>query len=123
MSLRKKLLVAVAGVAGVAGLIACATLVQRDGETLPAVSSRVPAEPGLGADLEPILGSPEPRTYYQYVDKKGIVRFTESLDRVPKAWRDRAGQVELNVPPPEEPAAGRMVRKLRAARDAQGSDL
>ena len=43
------------------------------------------------------------KTYYQYVDARGSVRFAEKLEDVPAAWRDRAGRVELEVAPPGRP--------------------
>jgi len=44
------------------------------------------------------------RTYYQYLDASGSVRFVSSLDEVPPEWRERAGRVEMAGPPPTSPS-------------------
>ncbi len=36
-------------------------------------------------------------TFYQWTDERGSVRFARSLDEVPPAWRERAGQVEVDA--------------------------
>ncbi len=64
-----------------------------------------------------------PQVYYQYVDENGIVRFTENPYDVPEAWRGRAGRVELDVAPPDTPAAARLVRKLRTTPDVGNEDF
>ena len=69
--------------------------------------------------LNEILGPAEPRTYWQYVDEDGVVRFTESLLEVPAEWRGRAGYIQLDVPPPSSIPEGRMIRKLRLERGAE----
>lgn len=51
------------------------------------------------------------KTYYQYVDAGGSVRFAEKLEDVPAAWRKRAGRLELEVPPPGTPAEARAARE------------
>ena len=51
------------------------------------------------------------KTYYQYVDARGSVRFAEKLEDVPAAWRDRAGRVELEVAPPSTPAEAQAARE------------
>jgi glutaredoxin len=51
------------------------------------------------------------KTYYQYVDARGSVRFAEKLEDVPAAWRDRAGRVELEGPPPGTPDEARAARE------------
>ena len=109
-AMTKRVLIAGSTAGSLAILIACAALTswrpEAEGE-LPSVSA------ALG-----VLGPAQPRTYYQYVDEGGAVRFALSLDQVPEAWRGHAGQVVLDVPPPDSPAASRMMRKLRPARDA-----
>lgn len=35
--------------------------------------------------------------FYQWVDERGSVRFARSLEEVPAAWRERAGQVEIDA--------------------------
>jgi mycoredoxin len=37
------------------------------------------------------------RVFYQWTDERGSVRFAQSLADVPPAWRDRAGQVEVDT--------------------------
>ena len=77
---------------------------------------------GPGESLE-ILLPRESQVYYQYVDENGMVRFTENPYDVPEAWRGRAGRVELDVAPPDTPAAARLVRKLRATPDVGNADF
>ncbi len=113
---KKRILTACGSVAAIA-LIACAAFTSWDsGDELPSVSAVAPSAPEPWSDRLGILGPREPRTYFQYVDARGFVRFAESLDDVPEAWRSRAGRVVLDVPPPDSPAAARMVRRLRPER-------
>jgi glutaredoxin len=58
------------------------------------------------------------KTYYQYVDARGSVRFAEKLEDVPAAWRDRAGRVELEVAPPSTPAEARAARERQTGGQA-----
>jgi glutaredoxin len=37
------------------------------------------------------------RTYYQWTDEGGAVRFAQSLDAVPAQWRERAGKIEVDA--------------------------
>jgi mycoredoxin len=37
------------------------------------------------------------RTFYQWTDERGSVRFARSLDDVPPEWRERAGKVEVDT--------------------------
>ena len=41
--------------------------------------------------------APVKSVLYQWVDERGLVNFAASLDEVPEAWRQRAGQVELDA--------------------------
>jgi hypothetical protein len=70
-----------------------------------------------------ILLPHSPQLYYQYVDENGGVRFTQNPHEVPEGWRGRAGRVELDVAPPDTPAAARLVRKLRAAPEVGNEDF
>ena len=116
---KKTILTACASVSAVA-LIACATLTRWDsGDGLPSVSAVSPSAPEPWSDRLDILGPDEPRTYFQYVDARGNVRFAENLENVPEDWQSRAGRVVLDVPPPSSPAAARMVRRLRPERSNQ----
>ena len=49
------------------------------------------------------------RTYYQWIDERGAVRFAQSLDAVPVEWRERAGRIEVDassyLPQPTRSAA------------------
>jgi glutaredoxin len=49
------------------------------------------------------------RTFFQWTDERGTVRFARSLDEVPPAWRERAGQIEVDsaayVPKPRAQAS------------------
>ncbi|HEU4428012.1 MAG TPA: hypothetical protein VFT98_04615, partial [Myxococcota bacterium] len=37
------------------------------------------------------------RVFYQWTDERGSVRFARSLEEVPPAWREKAGQVEVDA--------------------------
>jgi hypothetical protein len=54
--------------------------------------------------------------YYQYTDASGSVRFAKKLEDVPEQWRDRAGTVLMDGPPPANPAEARAVRAAQTAR-------
>lgn len=43
------------------------------------------------------FAAPSKSRFYQWVDERGSVNFAASLDEVPEAWRQRAGQVELDA--------------------------
>ena len=58
------------------------------------------------------------RTYYQFVDASGRVRFVETLDEVPAAQRASAGRVEMEGPPPGSPAEARAAAARLAAANA-----
>jgi len=49
------------------------------------------------ADTSPAAPSTGKRTFYQWTDERGSVRFARSLDDVPAEWRARAGQVEVDT--------------------------
>ncbi len=99
-----------------------------DPDSLPPVSAGLPerhiAEASDLIDLTAdetsidLLLSGEPQVYYQYTDEGGAVRFARSLLEVPEDWRDRAGRIELAVPPPTSPAETRMLLKLRYSEGA-----
>jgi len=65
----------------------------------PQDASLEPERPPFGTRTESARKPSQPRTYYQYVDDQGSVRFVASLDAVPAAWRDRAGMVTLASAP------------------------
>ena len=47
--------------------------------------------------------------FYQWTDERGVVRFARSLAEVPAAWRERAGQIEVDADafrPKTAPARG-----------------
>ena len=49
------------------------------------------------ADASPAAPSAGKRTFYQWTDERGSVRFARSLDDVPAEWRARAGQIEVDT--------------------------
>lgn len=71
-------------------------------------SRALEAAAGFVADVSEGAVPDEPtggvRTYYQYIDEGGSVRFVSSLLEVPEPWRDRAGSVELASATPLRPA-------------------
>ena len=58
-------------------------------------------EGGEGENAAELTGAGAPAatksTFYQWTDERGSVRFARSLDEVPPAWRERAGQVEVDA--------------------------
>lgn len=63
------------------------------------------------------------RTYYQWIDERGAVRFARTLEEVPPTWRERAGKVEVDarsfLPGAERPAPRRAARAVPAAIDEE----
>jgi glutaredoxin len=49
------------------------------------------------AGAEPTVPDAGRRTFYQWTDERGSVRFARSLDDVPAEWRARAGQIEVDT--------------------------
>ena len=107
----KGLLAALAVLVAVAVAVVGVGLLRPDapvaGEAAAAVAATVKA---LAGDSDAERGAADlarkvrpKKTYYQYVDARGSVRFAEQLEDVPAAWRDRAGRVELEVAPPSTP--------------------
>lgn len=88
-----------------------------------AITNRGPSRdelPPVSAPHPVLRVLPEkPRTYYQYVDEAGEVRFVPTLHQVPEAWRAKAGRVEIAALPPDSPAMSRALRKLGQERPAQ----
>jgi len=98
--------------AGLATALACGGGAPAPGDgSSPAAASPPPAVRGDVAP-EAAAGS---RTWFQFVDDGGSVRFVARLEDVPPQWRDRAGRVELAEPPPARPA-DRLARRQAAAR-------
>jgi glutaredoxin len=66
-------------------------------------ASAAPAQAGAERDAAQRAGatatapSAGKRTFYQWTDERGSVRFARSLDDVPAEWRARAGQVEVDA--------------------------
>ena len=54
--------------------------------------------------------------YYQYTDGSGSVRFAKKLEDVPEQWRNRAGTVLMDGPPPTNPGEARAARAAQTAR-------
>ena len=65
------------------------------------------------------------RTFYQWTDERGSVRFARSLDEVPPAWRAKAGQIEVDAkafqpkPARREPPRAKRLASGAAAADAE----
>jgi len=78
------------------------------------------AEAARAAGFESVGDAASRRLYYQYVDDRGRVRFSERMADVPEAWRDRVGFVELDAPPPLVPADAARTRQQRFARSYAG---
>jgi len=71
------------------------------------------SEGGSAPSAETEATAPRGHIYYPYIDDAGTVRFAASLEQVPPAWRDRAGQVEMATPPPSTPAEAAEARNAR----------
>jgi glutaredoxin len=80
----------------------------------------LPADAPAKAEIEVVRTQPgselESRTYFQYIDERGTVRFVASRDELPAQWRDRAGTVEMSSMPAERPADRRSEFDRRRAR-------
>jgi len=78
-----------------------------------------PSDGGPAADRGGMssIGAGESRQlYYQWVDEAGRVQFSERLEQVPRAWRDKVGYVEMAGSPPASPAEARRARAGAAGR-------
>ncbi len=83
-------------------------------DTLSALAATRPE----GSSIASFADGQASRVYYQFVDERNQVRFVESMDLVPEAWRDRVGYVELPGPPPMTPNDARRARQAQSARRA-----
>ncbi|MEZ4218012.1 MAG: glutaredoxin family protein [Myxococcota bacterium] len=96
-------------------------------EAAASAAAAVRAAPDSGADDAPARADGGDasglRTYYQFLDDRGSVRFVASLDEVPPEWRDRAGRVEMASAPPARPADRRAAQAAtrERAREAVAS--
>ena len=117
----------------VTALVGAAGYAFTRGQPAAASGSGAPASElaqALGGVVEPLpnasdgaqssVGRSEPpasagkHLFYQWTDERGSVRFARSLEEVPAAWRERAGQVEID-------ASSYAGKKTRAAtRGARG---
>jgi len=115
----KGLLTTVAVLVAVAAAVMAVGLLKPDapvvGEAAAAVAATAKALAGdsdAGRAAADLAKKARPKkTYYQYVDAGGSVRFAEKLEDVPVAWRDRAGRVEMEVAPPGTPAEAQAARE------------
>ena len=55
------------------------------------------ASAAVGDEADGETAEPAKSVFYQWVDERGTVNFAASLDEVPVAWRQRAGQVEFDA--------------------------
>ena len=84
-----------------------------DGASQPLVDAA--SEPAARAVATEEAAPAAKHVFYQWVDERGSVRFARSLEEVPAAWRERAGQVEID-------ASSFTKAKPRAgAREARGA--
>lgn len=93
-------------------------------EAAAAPSNETPAAAQAAASVpaEALPARAGKHIFYQWVDDHGVVRFARTRDEVPPAWRERAGQVEVDdhafapkaaeprTQPARRPAAGRAER-------------
>jgi glutaredoxin len=49
------------------------------------------------SDAPAVAPAASKRTFYQWTDERGTVRFARSLEEVPAGWRERAGQIEVDT--------------------------
>jgi hypothetical protein len=72
--------------------------------------------PGVMERASSLASKARPKQkYYQYTDGSGSVRFANKLEDVPEEWRDRAGAVLMDGPPPTNPAEARAARAAQTA--------
>jgi glutaredoxin/cytochrome c556 len=78
-------------------------------ELADASAGESPADAAASDAAGDALPTSAKRTFFQWTDERGTVRFARSLDEVPPAWRERAGQIEIDTrayQPKAAPAAG-----------------
>jgi glutaredoxin len=89
-------------------LLAADQLIERLSSDGDSIATRADAGMSLGPDSAT-------RIYYQFIDTQGRVRFVERLGDIPAQWRDRAGFVEMDAPPPLSPMDAQQTRANRYA--------
>jgi glutaredoxin len=72
-----------------------------DGQAPGASDAALDASSVADSEVAPQSDAANPRasvrTYYQWTDEGGAVRFAQSLDAVPAQWRERAGKIEVDA--------------------------
>lgn len=84
-----------------------------DGASEPLVDAA--SEPGAPAAASEEAAPAAKHVFYQWVDERGSVRFARSLEDVPAAWRERAGQVEIDASAYTKPKTRAATRGSRDA--------
>lgn len=74
-----------------------------------------PAAPAAASEEAAPAGK---HVFYQWVDERGSVRFARSLEEVPAAWRERAGQVEIDASAYTKPKTRAATRGSRGVAQA-----
>ncbi len=85
-------------------------------ETVVEFAESMREGPGVMERASSLASKARPKQkYYQYTDGSGSVRFAKKLEDVPEQWRDRAGAVRMDGPPPTNPAEARAARAAQTA--------
>jgi glutaredoxin len=116
----------------VAGIGFVAAPKPRAGEREVAVRPSAPEAAPAAAPEDELASAPAPnssqatpasgkRVFYQWTDERGSVRFARSLEEVPPAWREKAGQVEVDASTFEARPARTPPRAAKPARRANGA--
>jgi glutaredoxin len=79
-------------------------------ESEAAVPAAKTSERPRDTDLTQVGPGGNTRIYYQFIDRRGAVRFVERLEDVPEKWRPQAGFVEMSSAPPLSPADAKRTR-------------
>ena len=86
-------------------------------ETVVEFAASLREGPGAMERASSLAATVRPKQkYYQYTDGSGSVRFAKQLEDVPEQWRDRAGTVLMDGPPPTNPGEARAARAAQTAR-------
>ena len=110
------LLVVVAAALGVGWMAPDFPVLGVAAETVVEFADSMGEGPGVMQRASSLASKARPKqTYYQYTDASGSVRFAKKLSDVPEPWRDRAGEVRMDGPPPTNPAEARAARAAQTA--------
>jgi hypothetical protein len=99
-------------------LKAVANLKARLGLNVTADSSQPAATPPVAG------GRPGNTIIYKYIDRNGVIHFTDQYESIPKEYRDRIQMIRETVrPPAEEPVGQEMQTPVESSIPSPGPDV